>query len=638
MIDKDWEYDRSAEVRPHHATEAKARIAESWARCRDFGLQASGTPRELVLSEGRFKSILEQDEHVRRFVLPELELLYNQIAGTNFMVAYANPDGIVLDSIQDQDFKAGDGGKAVIPGSVWLESKRGTNALGLAIHSRQPSIVTGADHFFHRLNDLSCFAVPIFDHADDLLGVIDATSNARSRNEHTLALVKLAARNVENRIFSQQFDRSLILKFHARQEYLPTTSVAMIAIDDYGFIEGANSNAKLVLSGLNLGRRQHFDAIFDTQFFEAMDKLKIHDTIQIRDRLGSVVFMQSTASLKARILSFQGPTVEVKGPSGPGLQPAPSPPPFFRHRAESDPAPALVFEDEALRKNLSAAVNALRLGVPITVLGEDSTGKTELSRELARLAFEHSSVFLVDCSHVSAETFDDQMFGKNGRVGFFDLDQPFAKSGKLFHARGGVVMFKNAHRLEHAAQETLAAALSFEDTHRDNRDHKPILGWIFTGPQDWLQTPDTALAPAFKNAIYGKTLIAPALRQRTDFDKIAEAMLAGFSSQHKLSRPALRKLKSRRWEGNFQQLKKVIRLAVANSTDAIIRDEIERIIENLLPGQEVTPCPRCEGSPVRTETCLMIQRAWSEAGGNVSMVARRLGISRNTVYKHIAAK
>ena len=34
----------------------------------------------------------------------------------------------------------------------------------------------------------------------------------------------------------------------------------------------------------------------------------------------------------------------------------------------------------------------------------------------------------------------------------------------------------------------------------------------------------------------------------------------------------------------------------------------------------------------------MIQRAWSEAGGNVSMVARRLGISRNTVYKHIAAK
>ena len=34
---------------------------------------------------------------------------------------------------------------------------------------------------------------------------------------------------------------SLILMFHARQEYLPTTSVAMISVDDYGFIEGANA-------------------------------------------------------------------------------------------------------------------------------------------------------------------------------------------------------------------------------------------------------------------------------------------------------------------------------------------------------------------------------------------------------------
>ena len=41
------------------------------------------------------------------------------------------------------------------------------------------------------------------------------------------------------------------------------------------------------------------------------------------------------------------------------------------------------------------------------------------------------------------------------------------------------------------------------------------------------------------------------------------------------------------------------------------------------------------GSPVRAETCIMIQRSWGETGGNVSLVARRLGVSRNTVYKHV---
>ncbi len=63
------------------------------------------------------------------------------------MVAYADSDGVVLDSIQDDDFQAGEGGKAVVPGSVWKESHRGTNALGLAIHSRRPAIVAGRDHF-----------------------------------------------------------------------------------------------------------------------------------------------------------------------------------------------------------------------------------------------------------------------------------------------------------------------------------------------------------------------------------------------------------------------------------------------------------------------------------------------------------
>jgi ActR/RegA family two-component response regulator len=47
------------------------------------------------------------------------------------------------------------------------------------------------------------------------------------------------------------------------------------------------------------------------------------------------------------------------------------------------------------------------------------------------------------------------------------------------------------------------------------------------------------------------------------------------------------------------------------------------------------PCPHCVGSPVRAETCIMIQRSWEETGHNVSLVARRLGVSRNTVYKHV---
>ena len=48
-----------------------------------------------------------------------------------------------------------------------------------------------------------------------------------------------------------------------------------------------------------------------------------------------------------------------------------------------------------------------------------------------------------------------------------------------------------------------------------------------------------------------------------------------------------------------------------------------------------TPCPKCANSPVRAESCVSIQKTWLKTGQNVSLVVRRLGVSRNTVYKHI---
>ena len=122
---------------------SNADISESWARCRNYVLHSSGRPIEAVVSSSQMTDILEQNHYIRQLVIPELELLYNQIAGTNFMVAYADNNGIVLDSLQDVDFQAGEGGKTVIPGSMWMEQVRGTNALGLALHNAQAQIVTG---------------------------------------------------------------------------------------------------------------------------------------------------------------------------------------------------------------------------------------------------------------------------------------------------------------------------------------------------------------------------------------------------------------------------------------------------------------------------------------------------------------
>ena len=65
-------------------------IQNSWNRCRDVGLSPSGKPVDAVTSDIDLSIIQEKNQRIRQFVLPELQLLYNQIAGTNFMVAYAD--------------------------------------------------------------------------------------------------------------------------------------------------------------------------------------------------------------------------------------------------------------------------------------------------------------------------------------------------------------------------------------------------------------------------------------------------------------------------------------------------------------------------------------------------------------------
>ena len=104
---------------------SQASLAASWRRSSSFGLDPNGKPVDAVKSETEFLEITQKNEYIKQFVAPELELLYNQIAGTNFMVAYADSSGVVLDALLDEEFKTSDAGRAVIPGSIWTENYRG---------------------------------------------------------------------------------------------------------------------------------------------------------------------------------------------------------------------------------------------------------------------------------------------------------------------------------------------------------------------------------------------------------------------------------------------------------------------------------------------------------------------------------
>ena len=273
-------------------------ISDSWSRCIAEGLDPFKDPKQSVISSVELKEIKKKNEALRKIILPELELLYSQIAGTNFMVAYSDENGLVLDTIYDKTCLQTDVGKTVIPGSIWAEKVCGTNGLGLSVELKKPTIVSGKEHFFIAHENISCFASPIINYDGKTIGIIDASTDYMSREQHTLALVKLATRSIETKLFLKKFENELILSFHPRQEYLSTTSVGLLAVNGDGLIVGANSNAKIMLNGLVDLKNENFNKIFTNSFSSIASDLLNNKTLKITDHLGSSVFVVKSQIFK----------------------------------------------------------------------------------------------------------------------------------------------------------------------------------------------------------------------------------------------------------------------------------------------------------------------------------------------------
>lgn len=119
-------------------------ILESWARCLDHGLDYAAQIRLPVASAAELARRRDQAGLLRRLAQAELETLMQQIAGSNFLLAFADADGTVLDVLADNRFVMSSD-EDIVVGSCWREDVAGTNGLGTALRTGRGVAVTGPD-------------------------------------------------------------------------------------------------------------------------------------------------------------------------------------------------------------------------------------------------------------------------------------------------------------------------------------------------------------------------------------------------------------------------------------------------------------------------------------------------------------
>jgi transcriptional regulator of acetoin/glycerol metabolism len=166
-----------------------------------------------------------------------MEMLFEQIVDSQSMVLLTDAAGTVLHAIGDSAFLSRAARVTLQPGANWSEAVQGTNAIGTALIEEVPTLIHADEHYVRSNQFLTCSAAPILDPRGNILGVLDVSGDQRGYHQHTMALVKMSARMIENHWLADDHRQALRLHFHPRPDFIGTLVEGIVAVSP----EGASS-------------------------------------------------------------------------------------------------------------------------------------------------------------------------------------------------------------------------------------------------------------------------------------------------------------------------------------------------------------------------------------------------------------
>ena len=233
-------------------------IEQSHQRCAALGLTRVERPDFEPLMRSDLSVARERNQRLFTHAAPVMEMLFEQIVDTESMIVLADAQGTILHSVGDDEFlRARRQGRAGAGGQLGRAFARARTPSAPRCSRRRRPLVHGGEHFIHANSFLTCSAAPIFDPRGNMLGVLDVTGDQRSYHQHTMGLVRMSARMIENHWLSDDFGNALRLHFHSRAEFIGTLLEGIVVVGADGKILGANRSALDQLDMSSAALRMH---------------------------------------------------------------------------------------------------------------------------------------------------------------------------------------------------------------------------------------------------------------------------------------------------------------------------------------------------------------------------------------------
>ena len=628
------------------------RIADSWRRCLlDYSLDPGHGHVEVVMESPRLRERRDQMGELFHVAQAEMENLYHQISGSGYAVILTDAEGYVINRVGDPDQARCFADVGLWPGADWSERQAGTNGIGTCLAERRPVTIHRDEHFLSCNAALSCSAAPVRDPHGGLIGVLDASSvssrDTRESQTHTVALVKMSARVIENSNFLRSFRDQWVLRFHVRPEFVGLLNEGMLACDAAGTLLAANASALVQLgvtaSSEVVGRPVNEVLDISPSLLHEAAIGQGHSVWPIRElRQGKCYF----ATLRAPERRPAGASIPAA--KGQIIRPSPAP---------RDATPSLESlasaGDPQMAYNVRCAGRVMNRNVPILLCGETGSGKEALAAAIHNASARRDKPFVaVNCASIPESLIESELFGY--RHGAFTGARRDGMRGKVLQSSGGTLFLDEIGDMPPELQTRLLRVLEQKEVlplgsevslpvelHVISATHRDVTRLVEEG--------------IFREDLYyrlnGITLTLPPLRARGDKESLIRSALAAendLAEDVGIDYDAFQRLLNHPWPGNIRQLRNCLRTALALCDDGIIRladlpqeivnERVRPVAPGSAPAQSPPQAqpesgPEAEGSPLETAEHETLIRELERHRWNITNTAASLGVSRNTLYR-----
>jgi len=275
----------------------------------------------------------------------------------------------------------------------------------------------------------------------------------------------------------------------------------------------------------------------------------------------------------------------------------------------------------------------------VLIQGESGTGKEVAAKAIHSLGSRAGKPFIaVHCAALSPQLLESELFGHE-KGAFTGASE--RRIGRFEQASGGTLFLDEIGEIDPSVQVKILRVLG-EKTFERVGGNKTLESDVRLIAATNRNLSAMVREGSFREDLYFRLnvvpLTMPPLRDHPeDIPLLAEAFLREMAAEHGrrqriFSGEAMHILESYGWPGNIRELRAAVEHAVVlGRGDELTPDDLPQPLRNFQGG---TP-PADELNLAQAESA-MILKALRECGENRTRAAKKLGISRRTLHRHLA--